>query len=173
GADLVKGDRYEALGRPLAAPDGSAIAVEGLRANAEGADLLLIDATGAALPSQGQIGTGYWNRPLAWNADGTLFYLNIACASEVAQSYTIHARALKDGADKLIGAGISLGAIGEFTALDKGLAYVTLEQAAPGPRGPLSLKRDSPSALWFWDIGGTGARGKLDEALSAIGDSAP
>src|SRR5262249_1179607 len=35
GADLVKGDRYEALGRPLAAPDGSAIAVEGLRANAE------------------------------------------------------------------------------------------------------------------------------------------
>ena len=39
GADLVKGDRYQALGRPLAAHDGSAIAVEGLRANSDGADL--------------------------------------------------------------------------------------------------------------------------------------
>jgi hypothetical protein len=173
GADLVKGDRYEALGRPLAAPDGSAIAVEGLRANTDGADLLLIDATGAALPSQAQIGSGYWNRPLAWNDDGTLFYLSTACASGVAQSYTVHARALKDGSDKLIAAGTSLGGIGEFTALDNGLAYVTLTTSAPGPRGPLSVERISPSTLWFWDIGGGGARGKLTDAQSAIGDLAP
>jgi len=173
GADLVKGDRYQALGRPLAAPDGSAIAVEGLRANADGADLLLIDATGAALPSQSQIGSGFWNRPLAWNANGTLFYLSTACASEVAQSYAIHSRGLKDGVDKLIAAGTTLGGIGQFAASDQGVAYVTLARAPAGPRGALSIERTSPSTLWFWDIGGTGARGKLAEAQSAIGDVAP
>jgi hypothetical protein len=172
GADLVKGDRYQALGRPLAAPDGSAIAVEGLRANADGADLLLIDATGAALPSQGQIGSGYWNRPLAWSGDGTLFYLNTACASEVAQNYTVRSRALKDGADKLIAVGTTLGGIGQFAAIDTGLAYVTLTRAPAGPRGPLSIERSSPSMLWYWDAG-SGARGKLAEAQSAIGDIAP
>jgi len=173
GAELVKGDRYQALGRPLAAPDGSAIAIEGLRANADGADLLLIDASGAALPSQGQIGSGYWNRPLAWNANGTLFYLSTTCASQVAQSYTVHSRGLKDGADKLIAAGTTLGGIGQFTASDQGMAYVTLARAPAGARGALSIERTSPSTLWFWDIGGTGARGKLTEAQSAIGDVAP
>ena len=173
GADLVKGDRYQALGRPLAAPDGSAIAVEGLRANSDGADLLLIDATGAPLPSQGQIGSGYWNRPLAWNTDGTLYYLSTACASEVAQNYTVHTRVLKDGTDKLIAAGTTLGGLGPATALDTGMAYVTLTRAPAGPRGPLSIERTSPSTLWFWDVGGSGARGKLAEAQSAIGDIAP
>jgi dipeptidyl aminopeptidase/acylaminoacyl peptidase len=173
GADLVKGDRYQALGRPLAAPDGSAIAVEGLRANTDGADLLLIDATGAAIPSQGQIGSGYWNRPLAWNADGTLFYLSTACASDVAQNYTIHTRVLKDGTDKLIAAGTTLGAIGQFATVDQGMAYVTLTRASAGPRGALSIESSSASALWFWDIGGSGARGKLAEAQSAISDIAP
>jgi hypothetical protein len=173
GADLVKGERYQALGRPLAAPDGSAIAVEGLRANAVGADLLLIDTTGAALPSQGQIGNGYWNRPLAWSSDGTLFYLSTSCASEVAQGYTIHSRALADGTDKTIAAGTTLGGLGQFTALDKGLAYVALAQSPPGPRGPLAMDRVSPSTLWFWDIGGSGGRAKLAEATSAIGELAP
>jgi hypothetical protein len=173
GADLVKGERYQALGRPLAAPDGSAIAVEGLRANADGADLLLIDAVGASIPSQGQIGSGYWSRPLAWNADGTLFYLSTGCASDVAQSYTVHTRALKDGADKLIAAGTTLGGIGQFAAIDKGMAYVTLARAPAGPRGPLGIERASSSTLWFWDVGGSGARGKLAESQSAIGDIAP
>jgi hypothetical protein len=173
GADLVKGDRYQALGRPLAAPDGSTIAVEGLRANADGADLLLIDATGAAMPSQGQIGSGYRNRPLAWRADGTLYSHSTACASEIAQSYTVHTRVLKDGADKLIAVGTTLGGIGQFVALDTGIAYVTLTSAPAGPRGSLSIERASPSTLWFWDVGGSGARGKLAEAQSAIGDIAP
>lgn len=173
GADLVKGERYQALGRPLAALDGSAIAVEGLRANTAGADLLLIDPTGAALPSQGPIGTGYWNRPLTWSSDGTLFYLSTSCASEVAQSYTIHSRTLADGTDKTIAAGTTLGGLGQFTALEKGLAYVTYTQPPPGPRGPLSSQRVSPSTLWFWDIGGSGGRAKLAEAKSAIGSVAP
>jgi hypothetical protein len=173
GADLVKGDRYQALGRPLAAPDGSAIAVEGLRANDDGADLLLIDPSGAALANQGQIGSGYWNRPLAWSADGTLYYLTSACASQVAQSYAVHARSLKDGSDKLIGAGTALGGIGRFAASGKGVAYVTLGHAPAGSRGAFSLDRDSPSTLWFWDIGGSGGRAKLAEAQSAISDLAP
>src|SRR6266542_2559956 len=173
GADVVKGDIYESLGRPLVAPDGSAIAIEGLRADKAGADLLLFDAAGAPLTTQGQINSGYWNRPLAWSADGTLIYLNSECASEIVQSYTVHARALKTGADRVVAVGATLGGIGNFTANGKGLAYVTLDRAPAGARGPLQIDADSPSTLWFWDIGGNGARAKLATTQSAISDLAP
>lgn len=168
GADLLKGDTYRALGRPLVAPDGSAIAVEALRANGAGAALLLIGPDGEVVSNQDPIAGGYWNRPLAWSADGTLFYLNSACASEVAQSYALRARVLKDGSDRLVAAGTALGGFGGFAAAGKGLAYVTLDRAAPGPRGPLAIDAQSPSALWFWDVGGTGVRAKLVGAPGAI-----
>lgn len=44
---------YAALGRPLAAPDGSRFAVEALRSDAPGADLLILDATGALIETLG------------------------------------------------------------------------------------------------------------------------
>jgi hypothetical protein len=172
GADLVKGEIYSALGRPLAAADGSAIAVEAIRANGSGADLLLIDSTGAPIASQNQINAGYWSRPLAWSADGTLYYLNTACPSEAAQSYTLRTRVLKSGADQPVAAGTTLGGIGSFSASAGGLAYVTLDRAAAGPRGPLQIDPSSPSTLWFWNIGG-GGRAKLASAPSAIGELAP
>ena len=173
GAELVKGDIYQSLGRPLAAPDGSAIAIEGLRVNNAGADLLLIDASGTPVAAPTQINSGYWNRPLAWSADNTLFYLNIDCASDVAQRYTVHSRTLKTGADRVVAAGATLGGIGKFSTNGKGLVYVTLDRAAGGARGPLQLEANSPSTVWFWDIGGTGARAKLTTAQSAITDLAP
>ncbi len=168
GAELVRGSRYRALGRPLAAPDGSLIAVEGLRADAEGADLVLLDANGAALNT---IGGSFWTRPLAWSDDGRLFYLTSACAGEVAQDYTLHARAA-NGNDQLLATGTSLGGFGHFTVMNNGLAYVTLAHPAPGPHGPLAIDRASPSVLWFWNLSG-GARSKLVEAQSAIGDLGP
>jgi hypothetical protein len=173
GADLVKGDIYQSLGRPSVAPDGNAIAVEALRANGSGADLLLIDTTGALLANQNQINAGYWNRPLAWNDAGTLYYLTTDCANAAAQSYAIHARTVKTGDDRVVVAGTTLGGIGSFTANAKGLVYVTLARASSGPRGPLAIDPDSASTLWFWDIGGTGARAKLADAPSAIGALAP
>jgi len=173
GADLLKGEIYQSLGRPLAAPDGSAIAIEALRANNAGADLLLIDTSGAPLTTQKQINSGYWSRPLAWSSDGTLFYLNSDCPSEAVQSYTVHSRALQSGADRVVAVGTTLGGIGSFTANGKGLAYVTLERTPAGARGPLRIDADGPSTLWFWDIGGNGARAKLATAQSAISGLAP
>lgn len=163
GAGLVLGNRYRALGRPMVAPDGSMIAVEGLRANTSGADLVLLDAQGTELNT---IGGSYWTRPLAWNADGTLFYLESTCASDVALDYSLHARD-KNGKDQTIAAGSSLGGLGDFSALANGLAYVTLAHVPAGPRGPLAIDRTSTSTLWFWDVGG-GARTKLTESQSAI-----
>jgi len=197
GADLIKGEVYQSLGRPLAAPDGSAIAIEALRANDAGADLLLIRPDGTPVtiavptPTQtqssssgtsqppvqpvpiGPFTNGYWNRPLAWGANGTLFYLNSDCSSEVAQSYTIHSHVLETGADRVVAIGATLGGIGSFTVNGKGLAYVTLDRTPLGARGPLKLDPDSPSTLWFWDIGGSGARAKLTTAQSAISDLTP
>jgi hypothetical protein len=169
GADLVVGDRYRALGQPLAAPDGSMVAVEGLRATKEGADLVLLDTNGAEVAT---IGDGYWTRALAWGADGTLFSMTTRCASTVAQSYAIFARP-KSGDSRLIASGDTLGGFGVFSVVSKGLAYVALAHAPAGPRGPLAIDRASDSALWFWDVGGSGGRAKLAEAPNAIGGLAP
>jgi hypothetical protein len=168
GASLVIGDRYRALGRPMAAFDGSLVAVEGLRATRDGADLVLLDAKGAEVMT---VGDGYWTRPLAWDSSGTLFYLKTNCASAVAQSYALHARG-KGGDDRVLANGDTLGGLGAFAATGKGLGYVTLSHAPPGPRGPLAIDRSSASTLWFWDVSG-GGRAKLAEANSAILDVAP
>jgi hypothetical protein len=168
GANLVVGDRYNALGRPQAAADGSMVAVEGLRATRDGADLVLLDARGAEVMT---IGDGYWTRPLAWDTSGTLFYLRTSCDSTVAQSYTLHARG-KGGDDRVIASGDTVSGLGAFAAVGKGLAYVSLAHAPLGSRGPLAVDRSSASALWFWDVGG-GDRAKLAEANSTILDVAP
>jgi hypothetical protein len=166
GAELTRGDRYRALGVPLIAPDGSAIAVEGLRAAAPGADLILLDANGQEIKGQSPVGGGYWNRPVAWSPDGTLFYLTSECVSDVAHTYTLHTRT-RAGQDRTVAAGTTLGAFGEFVATDGGLVYATLEVAAPGPRGPLRVVRGAPSTLWFWDLV-SGSRTPLAEVDSAV-----
>jgi Tol biopolymer transport system component len=169
GAGSGSTPRFSGFGRPLAAPDGSLIAVEARRVDKPGADLVLLDAKGAEVPTTGD---GYWSRPLAWNADGTLFYLETSCASTLAQSYALHARA-KSGDDRLIATGDTLGGLGEFSPSGSGLAYVTLAHAPMGPRGPLQVDTSSASSLWFWDVGGSGGRAKLAEANTAIGGLAP
>jgi hypothetical protein len=147
------------------------VAVEGLRATKDGADLVLLDAKGVEVMT---VGDGYWTRPLAWDASGTLFYLKTSCASAVAQSYALHARG-KGGDDRVLASGDTLGGLGAFAATGKGLAYVTLAHAPPGPRGALAVDRSSASTLWFWDVSG-GGRAKLPvdaKAIGAILDIAP
>jgi Tol biopolymer transport system component len=169
GANLVVGDRYRALGRPLASADGSKFAVEGLRATKDGADLVLLDAQGTEITA---LADGYWTRPLAWDASGTLFYLRTSCDSAVAQNYTLHAHGNTAGDDRVIASGNTLGGLGAFVAVGKGLAYTTFAHAPPGARGPLAVDRSSASTLWYWDVSG-GDRTKLAEANSAILDVAP
>lgn len=194
GAELQRGSTYVALGRPIAAPDGSAIAVEALRTQG-GADLQVIgpdglpmklpgtrptptpQATSQATPTAdtnviAPVTGGYWNRPLAWGSDGTLFYLTSACESTVAQSYTVHAFNTKTGDDRTIAAGTTLGSFGAAQMVGTGLAYTTLQQPNAGARGPLATS-SGPSTLWFWDVGGNGQRAKLADAPGPIGALAP
>jgi hypothetical protein len=164
GADGQSLARFESFGRPLVAPDGKTIAVEALRVEEPGADLVLLDGSGAEI--KGQAGDGFWSRPVAFDASGTLYYLTSACASDVAQSYTLIARP-RSGADRTLAVGQTLGGFGSFVAYDGGLAYVAVTaQGAGSPRGPQATGA-GPSALWIWDLAG-GARSKLVEAPELI-----
>ncbi len=147
GAALVVGEQYRALGRHLAAPDGQGIAVEALRVQDAGADLVLLDANGA---TQETISEGFWNRPLAWSDDGSLFYLTTACTSTLVQEYTLSMRD-SSGSARLLSSGSTLGTFGDAVALDGGLAYVAAERAEPGQRGAGSIALQSASAIWFLD----------------------
>lgn len=163
GADLVVGDRYRALGQPLAARDGRTVAVEALRIDDSGADLVLLDANGV---EQNTIKQGFWARPMAWDDAGNLFYMSTDCASTFVQNYTLYRRS-ESGRDQIIATGLSSGAFGAATALSDGLAYVAASRAQPGVRGPGNIAPRSPSALWFWDLT-NGARGQLYSAEDTI-----
>ena len=165
GAALTLGSAYSGFGRPLAAPDGKAIAVEGLRADGSGANLLLLDTNGA---KQNEITGGYWVRPVAWSEQGSLFYLATACASSVAQSYTLFALAPSQQKPSELAYGITTGGFGAFAASGNTLAYVSQSRVAPGPRGPAAASVVAPGAVWALDLT-NGSRSKLLDAANGIG----
>jgi WD40-like Beta Propeller Repeat len=156
--------RYRGFGRPLASPDGTSVAVEALRVDTPGADLLILDEQGNE--QRGRPGDGFWTRPVAFGEDGTLYLLTSLCASDAAQSYALIARPTS-GAERTLAIGTSTGGFGAFSAVGDGLAYVALAApGAQGPRGPLSLDGAGASALWFWDL--AGGRAKLAESGEPI-----
>ncbi len=163
--------RYRAFGQLLATSGDARIAVEALRLDGTGADLLMLNAAGTEIERLSPIASGYWNRPVAWGADGTLYYLSAPCAGDAVFEYTLHARAA-DGADRVLAAGVTTGGLGPFAATASGLAYVTLDRLPDGPRGPLRIIRDAPAALWYWDVA-SNARSRLVETSGAIGFPAP
>jgi hypothetical protein len=163
--------RYRGFGRMLTDPNGSAIAVEALRIDRPGADLLILNPTGAEIERLSPIAAGFWNRPVAWSADGALYYLSTACASGAVFEYTLHVRTL-DGADRVIAAGIAPGDLGVFAVRRNALAYVTFDRLPEGSAGPLRVDPDAPSALWYWDLAGN-ARARLLETNRAITALAP
>lgn len=131
------------------------MAIEAVRADYSGADLVLLDDKGE---EQDTISEGFWTRPLAWSPQGDLIYLTTACASTLAQDYNLFRRT-PDGEDRLLMAGITLGGIGSATAINSGIAYVTGERAETGIRGTSStMAIGSSSTLWFWNLD-AGTRG--------------
>jgi hypothetical protein len=172
GAELVVGERYARLGRPLAARNGKLFAVEAQRVREPGSDLVLIDAAGAEQEVVGEAGSGsaavrpYWIRPLAWGNDGSLLYLTSDCLSTLVQNYSLHQRS-STGNDQVLASGTSLGALGSVTAVNGGITYVLLQRPSPGARGPLAVEPRSPSALWLWDFDGN-TRSELHSAERAI-----
>jgi hypothetical protein len=168
GADLVFGDRYAGVGRPLADRAGTSFAIEARRVRGPGSDLLLLGATGKELGVIGgpdAQGVPFWTRPLAWQNDGTLLYLSTSCASTVVQDYTLHARTGTD--DKLLAAGMSLGEITFLAPVQGSLAYVVLRQQAPGERGIAVDGTQGQASLWLWDVV-NGTRAELYNAPRAI-----
>lgn len=171
GTGGQRSTRYDGFGRPLAAPDGGAIAVEAFRIDRSGADLLILNRSGAEIERLSPIASGFWNRPVAWSADGALYYLSTACASDAVYEYTLHARSA-DGADRLLAAGIATGDLGVFAAHQNALAYVTFDRMPEGSGGPLRVTPDDPAALWYWDLA-RNARARLAETNRAITALAP
>lgn len=146
---------YEGIGSALLAPDGQSVAVEALRADG-GADLLLMD------PSDGSItevigASSFWSRPLAWNADGSLYYLVTVCRAGLVLGYELH---LLDGSsDETLVEGSTLAEIGAATATGEGLVYVRALETTAAERGP-QPELDGASTLWLLEPQ-SGGRGQL------------
>lgn len=158
GAELVVGDRYRALGEPLVSPDGRVIAVEAVRADQSGADLVLLDANGA---EQDVISADYWTRPLAWSSDGKLLYMTTVCPGTLVQDYKLSLRdTLTGSGDRLLASGIALGGFGDAAIVQGDIAYVTSERAQPGLHRAGNIAAQSPSRLWLWSLDvGSASRG--------------
>ncbi|MBC8161001.1 MAG: hypothetical protein H7Z42_07260 [Roseiflexaceae bacterium] len=163
GAALTVGSPYNALGRPLAAPDGSAIAVEAIRADGGGASMLVLAADGT---QQQELAEGFWTRPLAFNQQGDLFFMSTECASSAVQSYTLSRRAAAGSATP-IARGITGGGFGQFAARSDTLVYVALDRVPPGSRGGEIGAPVGPSSLWAWDVR-VGGRSPLVESQGSI-----
>lgn len=163
GAALTLGNIYRTLGRPLAAPDGSGIALEAVRADGSGATLLLLDTNGV---KQNEVTGSYWARPVAWGESG-LYYLATVCTSSVAQNYTLFVQPAQ-GKPRTLAYGITTGGYSAFAASGNTLAYVADSRVAPGPRGPATEGVAAPATLWAFDTA-NGNRSKLLEAPAGIG----
>ncbi|MGQ9829209.1 MAG: TolB family protein [Roseiflexus sp.] len=163
--------RYQGFGRPLAAPDGRVFAIEALRIDRPGADLLILNSTGAEIERLSPVAAGFWNRPVAWSADGALYYLSTVCASGAVFEYTLHVRDA-DGADRVIAAGVAPGDLGVFAVRQNALIYVTFDRLLEESGGPLRIDLDASSALWYWDLANN-ARARLLETNRAITVLAP
>lgn len=162
GAELVVGDRYTSLGRPLADRKGSSFAVEAQRARNPGSDLVVLDAQGKELDT---ISSGYWTRPLGWRNDGGLLFLTSDCISTLVQNYTLGV--LNGGKEEVLTSGTSLNGISSAVATGEGVAYTLLEHPQPGARGPGAVDPSSPSSLWLWDTA-DGKRARLYDADRAM-----
>lgn len=240
GAPLMVADgtaaRYRGFGRPLASRDGSQVAVEALRSDSAGSDLLILAADGSLVdtiglqtlvpppatptatagptatrtakptattdpsvtpedtktpthtptntatataagtstatatptltpqpepPYEPEYSGPYWNRPMAWDAEGNLLYLSTLCASSLVQDYQVYRwQGLKRY--ELLGTGLSLAGYGEAAFVDTGMVYVAVNHPQPGLRGPLADAPRSKATLWFWDLA-SGARGPILE----------
>jgi hypothetical protein len=170
GAEIVVGnvgDGYRTLEHLLVSPDGRVIAIEAVRDDDDGADLLLLDKNGA---QQEQIGNGYWTRPLAWSSDGELLYITTACPGTLVQDYALYLRD-RNGNEQLLMAGNTLSTLGDVAMVgsDGGIAYVMAEFARPGARGTSDVVIRSNSDLWYWNRRGN-RRSILYSAERAIID---
>ncbi len=152
---------YTSIAEVLAAPDGRTLAVVAQRSDG-GADLLQIDQKGKITDRSAT--TNWWNRPLAWSASGTLFYLETRCNSSLVWSYALHM--IDSGSDTIVAEGTTLAALGPALVIDEGLVYVREVSGQSALRGPAPAIT-GPSSIWLLDPQ-TGDRAELLRTPAAI-----
>jgi hypothetical protein len=148
-ASLLTGPRYRSVGNAVVGDDF--LAVEALRAEEEGADLVLLRFDGTEVAVERR---GFWQRPLAFE-DGALLYLSTACPSEVVQQYTLLRRAADGVVEELLG-GSATDGVGEVALLGEQLVVSRSDTPRPGVRGPLAAPADV-SRMSLWAIEDDGA----------------
>lgn len=148
-AQMLTGPRYDGIGDVVVGDD--LLAVEALRNDEDGADLVLLRFDGTEVAVERR---GFWQRPLLFQ-DGELLYLLTACRSEVVQQYTLMRRAADGTIDELL-TGRTLAGIGEIALLGDQLILARSTAPRPGLKGPRAVPSEvSRTSLWELEDNGT------------------
>jgi hypothetical protein len=162
-AQMLTGQSYRGAGMFVIDPADGLLAIEALRANDDGADLVLLRPDGTQLAAEKR---GYRNRPLAFTTDG-LLYLTAECPSESVLSYTLHRRSAQGSIESLLSGDTGAG-IGAVAVEGDTLLYTRTPSQAVGIRGGYSQPEpDAASAIWAISSDGSN-RGELFAASSGI-----
>jgi hypothetical protein len=162
-AQMLTGQSYRGAGMFVIDPADGLLAIEALRANDDGADLVLLRPDGTQLAAEKR---GYRNRPLAFTTDG-LLYLTAECPSESVLSYTLHRRSAQGSIESLLSGDTGAG-IGAVAVEGDTLLYTRTPSQAVGIRGGYSQPEpDAASAIWAISSDGSN-RGELFAASSSI-----
>jgi hypothetical protein len=162
-AQLLTGPGYRGVGRFVVDPVDGNLAIEALRSNDDGADLVVLRPDGTQVATEKR---GFWQHPLAFTSEG-LIYLTAECPSETVLSYTVHRRSRQGRIESLL-SGDTHTAIGAAVVDGDTLIYVRTPMQAAGLRGPaVEPELDAASAIWTMSSDGTN-RGELFAADSAV-----
>lgn len=152
-AALLTGATYTGVGSFLANSRDSTVAVEALRAEAAGADLVVLRPDGSQVVT---IQRGYWQRPLAWSRDG-LVYLTTECPSAVEQRYSLRVR--RGARDDSVLSGVTGREVGDVVVVGNNLIYSRVSSADTLLRGPAVLPAtDAPASVWLTTLDGRDRR---------------
>lgn len=145
-AQMLTGATYRGVGQFVVDPATDQIAVEALRRDDDGADLIVLRPDGTQVAAEQR---GFWQRPLAYSADG-LVYLTADCPSGGVLRYTLQLRTAQ-GRIEGLATGETAAAIGAATAAGDALLYVRSETIAAGVRGPI-LEPQAGQSSGIWQI---------------------
>jgi hypothetical protein len=142
-ARLLTGPRYSGIGSLVVGED--MLAVEALRSEADGADLVLLRFDGSEVAVERR---AFWQRPLAF-LPGGLLYLSTDCPSNTVQQYTLIRRRPTGILDELV-RGTSAAGVGDAIAIGDALLISRYAEPQPGLRGPQAIaSEDTSGSLWL------------------------
>ncbi|GAC1354319.1 MAG: hypothetical protein NVSMB42_11890 [Herpetosiphon sp.] len=148
-SSLLTGSEYRGVGTFQVNKEDNTLALEALRADKEGADLVLLHLDGTRAGADTR---GFWQRPLVWTAEG-LLYLTTECPSGIVQQYTLRLRHGTTSDDLLHGT--SAGAIGDAVIAATGVFYTRVAEPAEQFRGPRATSAPNSSvSIWWIDASG-------------------